>query len=122
MQSTNRATHASRLYDARPRRRLPVLLAVAFLTVLPGRAAADIPAFIGLSPTPENRSLRGVSVGIGLLIVGFEFEYANLVEDEDAGSPSLRTGSGNILVQTPVEVSGVQLYATAGGGLCRGGL
>jgi hypothetical protein len=115
MQCMNRTTFPS--VQGRLRRRLPLLLALAFLTALPVRAAADVTAFIGLSPTPENRSLRGVSLGFGLLIVGFEFEYANLVEDQEAGSPSLRTGSGNILLQTPVEISGVQLYATTGGGL-----
>jgi hypothetical protein len=117
MQCTNRTTHSGRRYRGRLRRAVTVLLALACPTVLPARAAADVTAFIGLSPTPENRSLRGVSVGFGLLIIGFEFEYANLVEDEDAGSPSLRTGSGNLLLQTPVEVSGVQVYATAGGGI-----
>src|SRR5262245_8751224 len=119
MQCTNRTTHSSGSQSARPARGLPILLAFAFLTILPARAAADITAFIGLSPTPDNRSLRGFAVGGGLLIVGFEFEYANLVEDEDAGSPSLQTGSGNVLLQTPIEVSGVQLYATTGGGLYR---
>lgn len=92
-----------------------LLLVVAF----PARAIADVTAFVGLSPTPENRALRGASLGFGLLIIGFEFEYASLVEDQQAGSPSLRTGSGNVLLQTPVEVSGVQLYATTGGGLYR---
>ena len=101
------------------RRSFPVLLALALLAAIPARAAADVTAFIGLSPTPENRSLRGASLGFGLLIIGFEFEYASLVEDEDAGSPALRTGSANVLLQTPIEVSGVQLYATTGGGLYR---
>ena len=91
----------------------------ALVFALPSRAAADVTAFVGLSPTPENRFLRGGSLGFGLLIIGFEFEYANLVEDEDAGSPSLRTGSGNVLLQTPVEISGISLYATTGGGMYR---
>jgi hypothetical protein len=98
------------------RRSLPVVLALILLAAVPGRAAADVTAFVGISPTPENRVLRGASIGFGLLIIGFEFEYATLVEDEAAGSPSLRTGSGNILLQTPVEMSGVTLYATTGGG------
>ena len=101
------------------RRRLSVLFALCFLIVLPSRAAADITAFIGLSPTPENRALRGASLGFGFLIIGFEFEYANLVEDEEAAAPSLMTGSGNVLVQTPVEFSGISLYATTGGGMYR---
>ncbi|MGE3275597.1 MAG: hypothetical protein AB7O67_10825 [Vicinamibacterales bacterium] len=82
-------------------------------------ASADVTAFVGISPTPENRALRGVSLGFGLLVVGFEFEYANIVEDTVEGLPGLRTGSGNVLVQTPIEVSGVGLYATAGAGLYR---
>jgi hypothetical protein len=118
MECTNRTTQAFRR-PRRVRRCLAPLLAIVFTTALPARAAADVTAFIGLSPTPENRSLRGFSFGFGLLVIGFEFEYASLVEDEDAGSPSLRTGAGNILLQTPVEVSGVQLYATTGGGLYR---
>ena len=119
MPCTNRTTHIGRPHRDRLRPALSIVFAVLFLTVLPGRAAADITAFIGLSPTPENRSLRGVSFGMGLLIIGFEFEYADLVEDDQAGSPSLRTGLGNVLLQTPVEVSGVQFYATTGGGLYR---
>ena len=101
------------------RRSLTALLALAFVAAVPGRAAADVTAFIGLSPTPENRALRGASIGFSLLIIGFEFEYATLVEDETAGSPSLRTGSGNVLLQTPVEMSGVTLYGTTGGGMYR---
>ena len=85
----------------------------------PRQAAADLTAFIGLSPTPETRSVRGFGVGFGLLIIGFEFEYAHAIEDDEALSPSLHTGSGNVLVQTPIEISGIQLYGTAGGGFYR---
>lgn len=96
-----------------------VLLVLLASLVLPATAAADITAFIGLTPTPETRSARGFSFGFGLLIVGFEVEYANAIEDADEGSPSLQTGSGNILIQTPVDIAGMQLYGTAGGGLYR---
>jgi hypothetical protein len=82
-------------------------------------ASADITGFLGFSPTPETHGARGFAVGFGVLVVGFEFEYSSLGEDEDKGAPSLRTGSGNILVQTPIEVSGIQLYGTIGGGLYR---
>ena len=101
------------------RRPLAVLLCLVVFLAVPRAAAADITAFIGVSPTPENRMARGFAVGFGLLIIGFEFEYSNLSEDEAAGSPSLRTGSGNVLVQTPIEISGVSLYGTLGGGLYR---
>ena len=79
-------------------------------------ARADATAFIGANTTPANRQVRGFAVGIGLLIVGFEFEYANTADDPTAVAPSLKTGSGNILLQTPVSFYGVQPYVTAGGG------
>lgn len=82
-------------------------------------ASADLTAFLGVTPTPENRVLRGFAGGLGLLIIGFEFEYANTSEDETELLPGLRTYSGNVLLQTPVEVSGVQLYGTGGVGLYR---
>jgi hypothetical protein len=101
--------------------RLSLILAcaTAALLALPRPAAADITAFIGVSPTPESRAVRGLAIGFGLLIVGFEFEYSNAVEDSLEGLPGLQTGSGNILIQTPIEFSGVQLYGTAGGGVYR---
>jgi hypothetical protein len=101
------------------RRQFIALAALMLVVTLPRNAAADLTAFIGLSPTGDTRSVRGFGVGFGLLIIGFEFEYANVIEDEDNLSPGLRTGSGNVLVQTPIEVSGIQLYGTAGGGVFR---
>lgn len=82
-------------------------------------ASADITGFLGFSPTPETHMARGFAVGFGLLVVGFEFEYSSISEDTVDGAPALRTGSGNILIQTPIEVSGIQLYGTLGGGLYR---
>jgi hypothetical protein len=79
-------------------------------------AFADLTAFLGVTPTPENRTLRGFSGGLGLLIVGFEFEYANTPEDDRDPLPGLRTWSGNVLLQTPADIGGVQLYGTAGFG------
>lgn len=87
-------------------------LSLALLAASAVPARADITAFIGLSPTPERHSLRGFSVGVGLVIVGFEFEYSNITEDEDAALPGLKTYAGNVLVQTPTP--GIQLYGTAG--------
>ena len=57
--------------------------------------------------------VRGFSGGVSLLVLGFEFEYANLSEDELEQLPGLKTYSGNVLVQTPTSM---QLYATIGGG------
>ena len=47
--------------------------------------------------------------------MGFEFEYAKIVEDETTAAPELTTGMGNLMVMTPSHK--VQLYATTGGGL-----
>jgi hypothetical protein len=88
------------------------LLTCAFLAATAAPARADITAFLGLSPTPDNHAVRGFSVGVGLLIVGFEFEYAKLSEDDFEQLPGLQTYGGNVLVQTPT--TSVQLYGTAG--------
>jgi len=89
-----------------------IVLACAFLAVTAAPARADITAFLGLSPTPENHGVKGFGVGVGLLIVGFEFEYANLSEDTFEQLTGLKTYSGNVLVQTPTP--NVQLYGTIG--------
>ena len=101
------------------RHRLPILLLALCATAVPRPAAADITAFLGVTPTPERHVVRGFAVGFGLLIVGFEGEYANTSEDSDEGLPGLQTFSGNILLQTPIEVSGIQVYGTAGAGAYR---
>lgn len=87
-------------------------LSLVFLaaTALPARA--DITAFIGLTPTPERHSLRGFGVGVGLIIVAFEFEYSNITEDKTESLPGLKTYAGNVLVQTPTPK--MQLYGTLG--------
>ena len=82
-------------------------------------AFADITAFIGANTTPANRQVRGFAAGIGLLVVAFEFEYANTTDDPTASAPSLTTGSGNIVFQTPTAFFGFQPYFTTGGGLYR---
>lgn len=91
-----------------------LLLAVTFLLMRPAPAAADITAFWGFSPTPASRSTRGFSVGLSLLIVGFEFEFGNTAASDLKGAPSLSTKMFNGMVQTPT--GGTQLYLTAGGG------
>jgi hypothetical protein len=69
--------------------------------------------------TPANRAVTGGALGIGLLIVGFEFEYAYTPDDPKASAPSLTTGSGNVLLQTPFPIFGFQPYVTTGAGLYR---
>ena len=98
-----------------------LVAAVVLGTVVarPSPAFADITAFLGINPTPVNRPVKGVAAGIGLLIVGFEFEYADASEDLPEAAPRLRTYMGNGLVQTPFPIAGMQFYATAGGGIYR---
>lgn len=95
----------------------PALVALALC--LPTRASADVTAFFGVNPTPSNRVLTGFSGGIGLLVVAFEFEYANTVQDLDRLAPGLKTYMLNGLLQTPVPIAGMQFYATGGGGVFR---
>ena len=89
------------------------------LLALPATAHADLTAFIGVNPTPDSRPVRGFAGGIGLLIIGFEFEYARSSEDQTELAPALRTYMGNVLLQTPFPVAGLQFYGTAGGGVYR---
>jgi opacity protein-like surface antigen len=99
-------------------KRLTALL--VFLAALaPSAAFADITAFLGVNPTPTNRTVKGLSGGVGLVIVAFEFEWADTSEDLDEGSPRLQTYMVNGLLQTPIPIAGMQFYGTAGGGMYR---
>ena len=82
-------------------------------------AWADATAFVGANLTPANRAVKGLSVGAGFLAVSFEFEYAATPADAKATAPSLTTGSGNALLQTPFMIHGFQPYIVAGVGLYR---
>jgi hypothetical protein len=97
--------------------RTALAAAIAVTTASP--AFADATAFLGASTTPESRMAKGFAIGAGLLILGFEFEYASTSEDVTDAVPSLRTGSGNLLLQTPFAIFGVQPYVTTGAGLFR---
>src|SRR5436190_20932861 len=92
------------------------LLASVMLIGRPAPASADITFFLGVNPTPQSRSLRGLSAGINMLILGFEFEYAMTKEKAPDNLPGLETGMFNVLVMTPTHIS---LYVTAGGGVFR---
>jgi hypothetical protein len=93
----------------------PALLSV-LLVLVATPAFADATVFIGSTTTPAGRAVRGASIGISLLIVGFEFEYADTSEDTLEAAPSLRTGMANVLLQTPIPIAGIQFYATMGAG------
>jgi hypothetical protein len=91
-------------------------LLAAMLAVTAKPAFADATAFIGANTSPANRQVRGFALGMGLLIVGVEFEYTNTSDDPAALAPSLKIGSGNLVLQSPVPIFGVQPYFTTGGG------
>lgn len=95
------------------------VMAVAAALLAPAHAAADVTGFIGTNRTPSNRMVKGLAVGAGLLVAGFEVEYATTNEDLLKGAPQLRTLMFNGLAQTPIPIAGLQFYATAGGGLYR---
>ena len=97
--------------------RLTFCLVLVLLNAAP--ASADLTGFIGVNTTPVNRPVKGVAVGTGLVIVGFEAEYADTSEDSDFGGPRLRTFMFNGLAQTPIPIARMQFYATAGGGFYR---
>ena len=106
-------------------RLLRVLPLMALLLAASARAAfADGTLFIGTSnvsnaANASRQTTKGFALGAGFLIVGVEFEYASTGEDEERLGPSLRTGSGNVYVQTPIPIAGLQFYATTGGGVYR---
>src|SRR5437764_812601 len=97
--------------------RIRTLAIALLLTTSASTARADITAFVGATTTPANRSVKGLALGAGLLVIGFEFEYAATGDDPVVGAPSLKTGSGNILFQAPVPLFGIQPYFTIGGGV-----
>ena len=58
-------------------------------------ARADATAFIGANTTPANRAVRGFAFGVGLLLVGFEFEYATTPRDDQASAPRILSRDSN---------------------------
>ncbi len=97
-------------------------LAIAAITLccvaLPTPSAADVTVFVGSARTPSNRTARGFALGMSLVLLGFEFEFSDSLEDQMAGAPSLQTGMFNVLLQTRSPI-GLQFYGTVGGGLYR---
>jgi hypothetical protein len=95
-------------------------LALLVVLLLPSTPAfADATVFLGSSLTPSNRTAKGIAIGAGLLIVGFEFEFFDTGESLENLAPSLRTGMGNVLFQTPFPIAGFQPYFTTGTGIYR---
>ncbi|HEY5619960.1 MAG TPA: hypothetical protein VIK60_18605 [Vicinamibacterales bacterium] len=80
---------------------------------------ADATVFVGSTVTPTNRTAKGLALGAGLVVVGFEFEFSDTGESLEDAAPSLRTGMGNVLLQTPFPIAGIQFYFTTGAGIYR---
>ena len=91
-------------------------LALGFVLACASQARADATVFLGSTTTPSARQAWGFALGGGILFFGFEFEYSDTREDIEDAAPSLRTGVGNILLQTPVAIGAFQPYFTTGGG------
>lgn len=91
-----------------------VLVALALLAT---PAHADITLFTGSASSPSNRQTKGAALGMTLLVVGFEFEYATVNDDPVAGAPRVRTGMANAFVQPPMAFMGIRPYATTGVGI-----
>ena len=100
-------------------RRARTLAVVGLLLAFAAPARADGTVFIGANTTPANRTVKGFALSLGLLIVAFEIECATTGGDLLAGAPSLKTGMGNLLLQSPLPLFGFQPYLTTGGGLYR---
>jgi hypothetical protein len=103
-------------YYGRMNRITPICVALLLVLITAAAARADVTAFLGANTTPANRQVRGAAAGFGLLVVGVELEYAYTPDDPAAGAPSLKTGTGNLVLQTPVAIFGFQPYFTTGGG------
>jgi hypothetical protein len=93
------------------------LAALCLLLLAPARAFADATLFLGANTSPANRTAKGFALGAGLLIIGFEFEYSDTTDDLASRAPALKTGMGNLLLQTPGSFFGIQPYYTVGGGV-----
>jgi len=96
---------------------LAVLAAALVIVLAPASAHADATLFIGANTSPVNRTAKGFAIGAGLLVIGFEFEYSDTTDDVSSGAPSLKTGTGNLLLQSPVAFAGFQPYLEIGGGV-----
>ncbi len=96
-----------------------IALAIVLSAACAAPARADATAFIGANLSPANRQAVGGALGFGLLVVGFELEYAYTPDDPSASAPALHTGSGNLMLQSPVEFMGIQPYFTIGGTVYR---
>jgi opacity protein-like surface antigen len=101
----------------RLRRALVLAVAAGCLLTPAVPAFADITAFLGAAGGPSTRVAKGLAVGGGISMLGWEVEYSNTGDEIAHGSPRLQTAMVNGLVQTPFGVGGMQFYGTLGAGM-----
>ena len=83
-------------------------------------AFADATLFIGSTTTPANRATKGFAVGVGLLIVGFEFEYADTSEIAGGrGAVAADRAWATSCCRRRFPIAGMQFYFTTGAGVYR---
>lgn len=101
--------------------KLPPRCALVLTLVLASAvdARADATLFLGANTTPSARTTWGGAIGGGFVIVGWEIEYSSTSEDVEDEAPSLTTGTGNVYVQTPIPIAGMQFYGALGWGFYR---
>ncbi len=125
-----------------PRYLFRSLAALSLVFAASAPARADITVFLGgshVNTAPANveadkstRLDKGFAIGLSLVIIGFEFEWATMAGDELQENtcvtasdfravcvPSLTTGMANVLLQTPHGVAPFQVYGTVGAGLYK---
>jgi opacity protein-like surface antigen len=95
------------------------LVALMLFAAVPSTALADATLFLGTTTTPANRVAKGFAVGISLLALGVEFEYSGTSDAPQDNAGALNTGTVSVLLQTPVEIFGIQPYLAGGVGLYR---
>jgi hypothetical protein len=100
-----------------PLRALLLIGAVLVAGAVPARA--DLTIFAGAQNAPSVRPATGISLGFGLLLVGWEVEIARVTQETDSRAPSIASGTASVYIQNPIPISGVQVYAIAGAGLYR---
>jgi hypothetical protein len=106
-----------RAINPRSRAALVAFFALVISVAAPCLARADATLFIGANTSPANRTAKGLAIGVGLVVIGFEFEYSDTTDDVKAAAPSLKTGTGNLLLQSPIAFAGFQPYFEIGGGV-----
>src|SRR5437763_14913187 len=83
--------------------RTSAFIALVVAVLVPWAASADAKPFIGANTSSSNRSAKGFAIGAGLLVIGVEFEYSDTTDDLASRAPSLKTGMGNLLLQSRSE-------------------